>query len=271
VIAWGQTLLGLTPRIETMSLTLLSWNVNGVRSALKKDFSNWLTKASPDILCLQETRAHPKDVPIELPAYEKFWNWCPDNLGYSGTAIFTKLKPVSVKNGMGIPKHDGEGRLVTVEFKDFFAVSVYVPNSKRDLSRLPYREKEWDVDLLKYLKSLEKKKPVIVSGDFNVAHKELDLAHPETNHHNHGFTDQERAGFDRFIQNGFIDTFREFHDGKGHYTWWRQFGNCRKRNVGWRIDYFLISKSLRSKLEDAFILPEVMGSDHCPVGILLKN
>ncbi len=254
----------------SMSIKLISWNVNGIRAVLKKGFEEFLTSENPDILCLQETRANPSDVPWQPSNYQIYWNWCGSSPGYSGTAILTKQKLLRVEAGVSIEGHDQEGRVLTAEYDNFYLVNVYVPNAKRDLSRLPYRHKEWDVDFLKYLKTLEKRKPVIFCGDLNVAHKEIDLAHPEQNRGCHGFTDEEREGFDNFVKAGFLDTFREFHaDGK-HYTWWRQFGGCRARNVGWRIDYFLISKSLRPKLEDAFILPKVMGSDHCPVGILLK-
>jgi len=257
------------------ALKILSWNVNGIRSVLKKGFLDFLKKENPDILCLQETRAHPEQVEAihesPLQNYHLHWNWCVENQGYSGTAIFTKQKPLNVTLGLSIPKHDAEGRVLTAEYDHFYLVNVYVPNAKRDLSRLPYREKEWDIDFLAYLKKLEKKKPVIFCGDLNVAHKEIDLANPEPNRGHHGFTDEERQGFDNFLKAGFLDTFREFcSDGK-QYTWWRQFGGCRARNIGWRIDYFLILKSLRPKLEDAFILPHVMGSDHCPVGVLLKG
>ena len=253
------------------TLKILYWKVNGIRAALRRGFLDFLKKENPDVLCLQETRANPADVSLDLPGYHLYWNWCREQTGYSGVSIFTKIKPAVVGEGIGIPKHDGEGRVITAEFPDFYVVSVYVPNSKQDLSRLPYRTNEWDVDFLDYLKKLEKKKPVIFCGDLNVAHKEIDLANPDRNHKNHGFTDEERAGFDRFVKNGFLDTFREFHEDGGHYTWWRQFNNCRARNIGWRIDYFLISKSLRPRLEDAVILPHVMGSDHCPVGLLLKS
>lgn len=250
-------------------MRLISWNVNGIRSILKKGFLDFIKKENPDILCLQETRAEPTEVELPLPVYHAYWNFAPAQPGYSGTAIFTKAKPSDVTYGMRNPKHDGEGRIITAEFKDFYLVNVYVPNSKRDLSRLPYRQ-EWDQDFLKFLKELEKGKPVVFCGDLNVAHKEFDLTNPETNHKNHGFTDEERTGFTNFIKNGFLDTFREFYEEGGHYTWWSQMNNCHKRNIGWRIDYFLISKALRPHLKDAQILPEVMGSDHCPVSIELE-
>ncbi len=250
---------------------LLSWNVNGVRAVIRKGFVEFVKKEKPDVICLQETKAHPDQAGLELPGYEMFWNYPPKRWHYSGTAIFSKVKPLKVTQGMGIEEHDEEGRILTAEFKNYFLVNVYVPNTKRDLSRLPYRYKKWDVDFLKYLKKLEKRKPVVFCGDLNVAHEEIDLANPDTNHKNHGFTDEEREGFTNFVKAGFIDTFREFTKEGGHYSWWSPFAGCRKRNVGWRIDYFLISKSLRPKLKKAFILPEVMGSDHCPVGIVLED
>jgi len=253
------------------SLKIISWNVNGIRSVLKKGFLEFLGKQNPDIICLQETRANPSDVDLDLPGYHIYWNWCEKSPGYSGTAIFTKTKPIEVARGLSIPKHDAEGRVLTAEYENFYLVDVYVPNAKQDLSRLSYRHKEWDADFLVFLKNLEKRKPIIFCGDLNIAHKEIDLANPDQNQGHHGFTKEERAGFDNFIKSGFLDTFREFYEEGGHYTWWRQFHNCRARNIGWRIDYVLISKGLRSELEDAFILPEVLGSDHCPVGILLKK
>lgn len=229
-----------------------------------------MAKEDPDILCIQEARARSEEVDLNLPQYEIHWNPSRVKAGYSGTTIFTKISPLKVTTGMSIEKHDGEGRVITAEYESFFLTNVYTPNSKRELTRLPYREKEWDVDFLKFLKKLEKKKPVIFCGDLNVAHKEIDLAHPDRNRGTHGFTDEERRGFDNLVNAGFIDTFREFETGGNHYTWWTNFANCRARNIGWRIDYFLISQSLRPKLQDAFILPKVMGSDHCPVGIILK-
>ncbi len=251
-------------------MKLISWNVNGIRAALKKGFLQFVEKENPDIFCVQEIKVDASSVDCKLSGYFAHWNHA-EKLGYSGTVIFAKKKPLKAVCGMGIPKHDKEGRVLTLEYKDFFLVNVYTPNSKRDLSRLDYRAKEWDVDFLKYVKKLEKKKPVIFCGDLNVAHAEIDLTHPESNRHNHGFTDEERAGFDRIVKSGLIDTFRELHQEGGHYTWWSQFNNCRKRNIGWRIDYFCISRVLRPRLKKAFILPEVMGSDHCPVGIVLQN
>ncbi len=251
-------------------MKFISWNVNGIRSILKKGFLDFVSGEDPDVLCLQETRARPEEANLNLPSRHAYWNFPEKKAGYSGTAVFTKTKPLRVSYGMDIPKHDGEGRVITSEFKEFFLVNVYTPNSKRDLSRLGYR-REWDRDFLAFLKKLEKTKPVIFCGDLNVAHKEIDLTHPKSNHKNHGFTDEERAGFDHFVKAGFIDAFREFTEEGGHYTWWSQMNNCRKRNIGWRIDYFLISPALRPRLEDAPILPGVMGSDHCPVALVLKD
>ncbi len=248
-------------------MKLISWNVNGIRAVLKKNFIAFIEAAAPDVLCLQETRAAPEQVSLVLPGYQQFWNTA-EKKGYAGTAIFTKIAPLSVRRGMGVAGHDREGRVLTAEFADFFLVNVYTPNAKRDLSRLEYRV-QWDADFLKFLKRLEQKKPVIFCGDLNVAHTEIDLANPKANVGNHGFTPEERAGFDNFVKRGFLDSFREFHREGGHYTWWSQIGNARRRNVGWRIDYFCISAVLRPRLQKAFILPEVTGSDHCPVGIVL--
>jgi exodeoxyribonuclease-3 len=250
-------------------IKLISWNVNGIRSTQKKGFLDFVKKYSPDVLCLQETKAPQTGFSLELPGYEQFWHYA-NKKGYSGTAVFTKIKPVKVQNGISITKHDDEGRVITVEYDDFYLVNVYVPNSKRDLSRLPYRTLEWDMDFLQYLKKLEKAKPVIFCGDLNVAHQEIDLTYPKANVENHGFTPEERAGFENILRAGFIDTFRAFTKEGGHYTWWSQMGACRPRNIGWRIDYFCISASLRPRLKEAFILQEVMGSDHCPVGIVFK-
>lgn len=251
-------------------IKIISWNVNGIRSVLKKGFLDFVKEHDPDILCLQETKP-PADRSLEplLKGYHEHWNYA-QKPGYSGTTIFSKVKPAKFTDGLGIDKHDQEGRVVTAEFADFYVVNVYVPNSKRELERLPYRAKEWDVDFLKYLKKLEKAKPVIFCGDLNVAHKEIDLTYPKANSNNHGFTPEERAGFDNIVNAGFIDTFREFEKDGGHYTWWSPMSNSRAKNVGWRIDYFCVSAALRPKLKDCRILPEVMGSDHCPVELVLK-
>jgi exodeoxyribonuclease-3 len=250
-------------------MKLISWNVNGIRSALKKGFLDFIQEHKPDILCLQETKPPRDNIEIALPGYEQYWNHAAKP-GYSGTAVFTKVKPMGVKNGLGIAKHDNEGRTIALEYGDFYLVNVYVPNSKRGLERLPYRTKEWDVDFLAYLKKLENKKPVVFCGDLNVAHTEIDLANPKGNVKTHGFTPEERAEFVKILEAGFLDTFREFEQSGGHYTWWSQMGNCRARNIGWRIDYFLISSSLRGRLKRSVILKDVMGSDHCPVAIELK-
>ena len=229
----------------------------------------FVKKQNPDILCIQEIKAQRAQVELDLPQYKQFWNSAKKK-GYSGTLTLTKLEPISHFYEMGLEKHDGEGRVITLEFEDFYLVNVYTPNSKRGLLRLDYRHNEWDVDFLKFVKGLEKNKPVIFCGDLNVAHKEIDLARPEANRRNAGFTDEERKGMDNIINAGFIDTFREFNKEGGNYTWWSYMGRARAKNIGWRIDYFLISSSLRPKLTKAFIMPEVMGSDHCPIGIIMS-
>jgi exodeoxyribonuclease III len=249
-----------------LAVKLVSWNVNGLRAVLRKNFLEYLSEEGPEILCLQETKAGPDDVEQLWPAgYTTYWNVA-QKKGYSGTAIFTKTRPINVDCGIACTEHDCEGRVLTAEYSDFFLVNVYVPNSKRDLSRLAYRQ-NWDRDFLSYLKKLERKKPVVFCGDLNVAHRELDLANPKANVRNHGFTLEERAGFDAFVNAGFIDTFREFEGSGGHYTWWSPMAGARSRNIGWRIDYFLASASLRPRLKRAFIRCDVLGSDHCPVGI----
>lgn len=267
---------------DMKTLTIMSWNVNGIRAVLKKGFLDFLKKYDPDILCLQETKAERGQVTIDLPQYEEYWNSA-ERKGYSGTAIFTKQKPLGMLNGFanGIAEQYGltddsygdptkEGRIMTAEFEKFFVVTVYTPNSKPDLGRLALREKQWDPAFLKHCTMLEKRKPVIFCGDLNVAHTEDDLARPKENMQTHGFTKEERAGFQSFIGAGFVDTFRIFTKDPGHYTWWTQWANARERNVGWRIDYILISAALRKNVKKAFILPEVTGSDHCPVGITIS-
>ncbi len=258
------------PILPTLGgVKLISWNVNGLRAGLKKNFLDYLAEENPDILCLQETKCTPDDVEQLWPAtYTTYWNWA-EKKGYSGTAIFTKQRPINTIRGMGKTEHDQEGRVLTAEYDSFYLVNVYVPNSKRELTRLEYRQK-WDTDFRRYLKKLEKTKPVVWCGDLNVAHEEIDLANPKANMKNHGFTPEERAGFSAFVKAGFIDTFREFETGGGHYTWWSMMSGARARNIGWRLDYFLISKALRPRLKTAFIRPDIMGSDHCPVGIQIK-
>ncbi len=247
-------------------MKLISWNVNGLRSALRKNFLEYLDAEAPEVLCVQESRCTPEDVEQLWPAaYATYWHMA-EKKGYSGTVVFTKTRPLRIQKGMGIDRHDHEGRVLTAEYERFQLVNAYVPNSQRELTRLPYRQ-EWDRDFLAFLKQLERTKPVVVCGDFNVAHTELDLANPKANVHNHGFTPEERAGFQSFIDAGLVDTFREFEKRGGYYSWWSPMAGARARNVGWRIDYFLISAALRPRLKRAFIQPAVMGSDHCPVGI----
>ncbi|MBI2618057.1 exodeoxyribonuclease III [Candidatus Kaiserbacteria bacterium] len=264
-------------------MKLFSWNVNGIRAVNKKNlFVPFIKKFNPDIVCLQETKAQRGDAEIDLPEYEEYWNSA-ERKGYSGVAIFTKKKPMSVFNnfpvdiaakyniaGDGYGNPNAEGRVIALEFRDFFVLSVYTPNSKGDLSRLSLRHRHWDPAFLEYVKQLEKKKPVIFCGDMNVAHTEQDLAHPKANEGEHGFTKEEREGIDNIIKAGFVDTFRYFTPkGNGYYTWWTHWQRARERNVGWRIDYFFMSKKLVKKLTKASIHPDVMGSDHCPVSIEL--
>jgi exodeoxyribonuclease-3 len=252
-------------------MKLVSWNVNGIRAALRKGAMDYFTAVNADVICLQETKAHPGDVQHVAwpPGYEPFWNSA-DKKGYSGTAVLTRVKPVKVTNGIGVAAHDTEGRVITLEFDDYYLVNVYQPNSQRGLTRLEYRTQEWDKAFLAYLRKLEKKgKPVVFCGDLNVAHTELDLTNPKTNRRNAGFTDEERTNFSALLAKGFVDTFREFEKSTGHYTWWSQMMNCRARNIGWRVDYFVASAKLRPALKRAWISPEVMGSDHCPVGLEL--
>ena len=250
-------------------MKFISWNVNGIRAVIKKGFYDFVNEHNPDILCIQETKAHKEQVDLQLENYPyKYWNSAVKK-GYSSTAIFSKIKPIDVVNDMGIEEHDSEGRIITIELDKYYLVTVYTPNSKRELLRLEYRTK-WDKDFLKFIKKLEEKKPVIFCGDLNVAHKEIDLKNPKTNHFNPGFTDEERNGFSNIIGNGFIDTFREFEKGEDHYTWWSYMFQARKRNIGWRIDYFCISESLKSKLVNSYILKDVLGSDHAPIVMEIK-
>mgnify|MGYP000855843985 FL=1 len=249
-------------------MKLVSWNVNGIRAVLKKGFLDYMAAVDADVICLQETKCHPGDVQHVgwTAGYEATWASAVKK-GYSGTAIFSRVKPKSVTLGMNVPVHDQEGRVITAEFADFYLVNVYQPNSQRGLTRLEYRTQEWDPAFLVYLKKLEQTKPVVFCGDLNVAHQEIDLTNPKTNRRNAGFTDEERTNFTRLLESGFVDTFREFEKGPGHYTWWSQMMNCRARNIGWRVDYFVVSEKLRPALKRAWISPEVMGSDHCPVGL----
>jgi len=259
-------------------LKIFSWNVNGLRSVLNKGaLKKLIQEYQPDILCLQETKAKQGQAEVDLPEYEELWNSA-ERPGYSGTAIFTKIKPLSVRNNLptaqifadqfGDPLT--EGRVLTAEFENFYLVNVYTPNSKNELERLALREKLWDPEFLRYLKELEKSKPVIVCGDFNAAHKEIDIARPKTNHHSAGFTDEERQGITNYIEAGFVDTFRYLHPDEVRYTWWSHWGHARANNVGWRIDYFFISKSLCKRLKSADIYDNVLGSDHCPIAVELE-
>ena len=259
-------------------LKIYSWNVNGLRAVIKKGaFQDFIAKEHPDILCLQETKAKQGQAEIDLPEYEEIWNSA-ERPGYSGTAIFTKIKPLSIKNILETNKNFEdqfgnpltEGRVLTAEFEKFFLVNVYTPNSKNNLERLNLREKLWDKEFLEYLKKLEKQKPVVVCGDFNAAHQEIDIARPKTNHHSAGFTDEERRGITNYINAGFIDTFRYLYPDSVRYTWWSHWGNARANNVGWRIDYFFVSESLKNNLKSADIYEKIMGSDHCPISIELE-
>lgn len=261
-------------------LKIYSWNVNGIRAVVRKElFQPFIAKEQPDIICLQETKATQGQTEIDLAGYEEYWNSA-EKKGYSGTAIFSKIKPLAVINGLPedlIKEHtvegdvfgdpNKEGRVIAAEFENFFVVTVYTPNAKDGLDRLEMRHKHWDPAFLAYCKRLEKQKPVIFCGDLNVAHTELDLANPKPNKGKKGFTVEEREGFQNFLDHGFVDTLRIFKEGNGYYTWWSHFANARARNVGWRIDYFLASKSIKSKIHAAAIHADIMGSDHCPISI----
>ena len=247
-------------------MKLISWNVNGLRACLTKGFEDFFHSVDADIFCIQETKMQPHQAELNLTGYEKFWNSAIKK-GYSGTAVFTRIKPLSVSYGLQIDEHDQEGRVITLEFEDFFLVTVYTPNSKRELLRLDYRMK-WEDDFRAYLKELDAKKPVIVCGDINVAHEEIDIKNPKTNRRSAGFTDEERGKMTELLQSGFTDTFRYLYpDQKDAYTWWSYMMNARERNIGLRIDYFLISNRLQQSLKAATIHPEILGSDHCPVGL----
>lgn len=249
-------------------MKLISWNVNGIRACAGKGFMDFFKEADADIFCIQESKMQEGQLTLDLPGYYQYWNYA-EKKGYSGTAIFTKKKPHSAALGIGVEEHDKEGRVITLEFDDFYMVTVYTPNSQNELARLPYRM-DWEDAFLAYLKGLEKKKPVVVCGDMNVAHKEIDLKNPKTNRKNAGFTDEEREKFTTLLDNGFIDTYRYFYpEQEGVYSWWSYRFKAREKNAGWRIDYFLVSECLRDKLQGAGILTEVMGSDHCPVELTI--
>lgn len=247
---------------------LISWNVNGLRACMQKGFEKVFNDFDADVFCLQEIKLKEGQIDFSPKGYYCCWNYA-EKAGYSGTAMFAKDKPVSVRYGMGIEKHDSEGRIITAEFEDFYVVTCYTPNSQNELKRLDYRM-EWEDDFKEYLKGLEKDKPVILCGDLNVAHKEIDLKNPKTNHKNAGFTDEERAKMTALLNDGFTDTYRYFYPNEeGRYSWWSYRFHAREKNAGWRIDYFIVSKSLESRLKSAEIYSDVLGSDHCPVGLVI--
>ena len=247
-------------------MKLISWNVNGIRACLNKGFAGSFKQLDADIFCLQETKCQPEQVDLEFEGYTSYWNYA-EKKGYSGTAIFTKQKPLNVTYGIGIQEHDKEGRVITLEFEKFYMVDIYTPNSKRELERLDYRQ-VWEDEIRKYLLKLNETKPVIMCGDLNVAHEEIDLKNPKTNRHNAGFTDEERKKMTELLDAGFIDSFRYLYpDKENAYSWWSYMGHAREKNVGWRIDYFIVSKSIENEIKEATIYPEIIGSDHCPVGL----
>ena len=250
-------------------MKLISWNVNGLRACINKGFQEFLTASDADIFCVQETKMQREQAEFVFPGYHEYWNSA-EKKGYSGTAIFSKEEPIAVTYDMGIEEHDHEGRIITAEFRDFYLVNVYTPNSKRELERLAYRM-EWEDAFQKYVKDLDNNKPTIICGDLNVAHEEIDLKNYKTNHNNAGFTDEERAKMTQFLSNGFIDSFRYFYpDLEGAYSWWSYMFQARKKNAGWRIDYFLVSEKLQEQMVSAKIHSEILGSDHCPVELVIK-
>lgn len=251
-------------------MKLISWNVNGLRACVGKGFYESIAALDADVVCLQETKLQAGQIDLSLEGYETYWNYA-DKKGYSGTAIFTRRHPLSVTYGLGIDLHDHEGRIITAEYEDFYLVTAYVPNSQDGLRRLDYRQ-QWDKDLRAYLKELETRKPVVLCGDLNVAHREIDLKNPKSNRKNAGFTDEEREGFQQLLDAGFVDTFRHFYpDQTDIYSWWSYRFRAREKNAGWRIDYFVVSEALRPLLESAAIHTEIFGSDHCPVEVVLRE
>ena len=250
-------------------MKLISWNVNGIRACLNKGFKEFFEEINADIFCIQETKCQKGQIDLEFDGYTSYWNSA-EKKGYSGTAVFTKIKPLNVTYGIGIEEHDKEGRVITLEFEDFYLVNVYTPNSKRELERLDYRQ-IWEDEMRKYLLKLNENKPVVMCGDLNVAHKEIDLKNPSSNRRNAGFTDEERNKMTELLNAGFLDTFRYFYPDKtGEYSWWSYMRKARENNAGWRIDYFIVSKDMEKRLKDAKIYQEIMGSDHCPVGLEIE-
>lgn len=250
-------------------MKLISWNVNGIRACLKKGFEDFFYESDADIFCLQETKLSEGQLDLSLDGYHMYWNYA-QKKGYSGTAVFTKKKPLSVEYALGLEEHDKEGRVIKLEYEDFILVNVYTPNSQKELARLGYRM-QWEDDFRTFLLNCRQKKPVIVCGDLNVAHQEIDLKNPKTNRKNAGFSDDERAKFSQLLDSGFLDSFRYFYPEKTEaYTWWSYMFKARQNNAGWRIDYFLVSEELEPKMEEASIFSDVLGSDHCPVGLVLK-
>ncbi len=250
-------------------MKLISWNVNGIRACLNKGFKEFFEEIDADIFCIQETKCQKGQIDLEFDGYTSYWNSA-EKKGYSGTAVFTKIKPLNVTYGIGIEEHDKEGRVITLEFEDFYLVNVYTPNSKRELERLDYRQ-IWEDEMRKYLLKLNENKPVVMCGDLNVAHKEIDLKNPSSNRRNAGFTDEERNKMTELLNAGFLDTFRYFYPDKtGEYSWWSYMRKARENNAGWRIDYFIVSKDMEKRLKDAKIYQEIMGSDHCPVGLEIE-
>ena len=251
-------------------MKMISWNVNGLRAVMKKNFMEVFESLDADLFCIQETKLQEGQIEMDLPGYEQYWNYA-EKRGYSGTAIFTKRTPLSVRYGIGIPEHDTEGRVITLEYPDFYFLTVYTPNSQDGLKRLSYRM-QWEDDFYAYVRELDRVKPVIWCGDLNVAHREIDLKNPKTNHMNAGFTDEERGKMSRVLESGYIDTFRHFYpDTEEIYSWWSYRFQARQKNIGWRIDYFIVSERLKDRLLDARILTDIPGSDHCPVELDLKE
>lgn len=247
-------------------MKLISWNVNGIRACVNKGFENFFKEADADIFCIQETKCQPGQIDLEFEGYQSYWNSA-EKKGYSGTAIFTKQEPLQVQYGIGIEEHDKEGRVITLEYENFYLVNIYAPNSKRELERLEYRQ-IWEDEIRKYLSNLNNMKPVIMCGDLNVAHQEIDLKNPKTNRGNAGFTDEERSKMTELLEAGFVDSFRYLYPEKTDaYSWWSYMGRAREKNVGWRIDYFIVSEDMKKQIKEATIYPEIMGSDHCPVGL----